>query len=143
MTQQTYWRGYIDAQGKKDIETDNPMASAKTSKALRPLAELLDVSISSYRSGFFIPVGNIDKKLPQKFDADYLRGWFKAQGQRYKGPLKLTVTAKNIETFLELVQKHLGMDLPKPQKPSKTSKSMRVTVTGDKAKALDDFLRAS
>lgn len=140
MSEKSYWRGYVDAQSK--TEGDLVIATSKREKQLEPLAELVKAKVEPYRSGFLVQIKNVDKYLPQKFDADYASGFFDARGQRYKNPIRLTVTSVHLPQFISLLQKLMKIDLPKPQKPSKTSASMRVIITGDKAEKVDNFLRA-
>lgn len=138
----SFWRGYIDAQGKKDWTSGFPIATAKTRKRLKPLADMLDLPIESYRSGYRIMIQDIEDSLPSKLNVHYARGWFYARGQKHKDPIKLTVTGREVSKFAELVQNVTNIALPKPMKPSRTSESMRLIITGEKAEQLNDWLYA-
>lgn len=138
----TYWRGYIDGQNKKD--SNGRIVTAERAKKLVKLAEMLGVEIEDHRGSLFklsIPEKNFNKRFPQVYDADYLRGWFDAKGQVYKDPLKLTICGEGIEVFRQKLQKQLEVRLPKVQKPSVTSSVMRMTLTGEKARLALKFLR--
>lgn len=140
MTDKTYWRGYIDAQNKIDWMTKTPIATAKKEKTLKPLAKLLQEPILEFRSGYMVKLYRLDRDLPQpkKSDPDYVRGFFKAAGKSFKK--KATVTSTNLELFITPANKLLRTELPKAQRPSKASDSLRVIITGPKFEALNAFL---
>lgn len=141
MTIKTYWRGFIDAQDKTNYEEGGPVVTSEREGILAPLAKLLGEKVHEYRSGYYVPLNKgWEDKLDDTEDKDYARGWFAARGKRYKEPLKLTVSGQP-KPFIRLVKKELNLDLPKPQKPSSTSKMERVTITGDKALTLNNWLK--
>ena len=144
MTTKTYWRGYIDAQNKTHYLTKQPIVTAERAKRIQGLADILKAQVETYRGELFCI--ELPKKykdvFPQKYDDDYLRGWFDAKGQVYKEPkLKLTITGHGLKLFRFELSKRLGMKLPKLQQPSKTSDVMRLTLTHEKAKLAHKFLR--
>jgi len=142
MTEKTYWRGYIDGQGQIDWSTECRMAKSQRQGILKPLSELIKEPIIEYRSGYMVLIADLNKTLPQKIDRDYIRGWFAGSGKTIKKPeLKLTITGSNVERFGELVKEIFKIELPKAMKPNKTSKSMRIIVTHDKAKELFKCLK--
>lgn len=141
-TKPTYWRGYIDGQNKRD--SNGRIVTAERAKKLLKLSEMLGVEIEDHRGSLFklsIPNKNFDKLFPQKYDADYLRGWFDAKGQVYKDPIKLTICGEGLKLFRMELQKQLELKLPLLQKPSKSSDVMRLTLTGEKARLALKFLR--
>lgn len=143
MSERSKWRGYVDAQNSKDNATGKVIATAVRKGILKDLSTLIKSPVIEYRSGWMVIIDDLDKQLPLKIDDDYVRGWFKGQGRRYKDPLKLTVTGTNVETFRQLVEKRAGIELPKAMTPNKNfPDSKRVTVTFAKAEQLDEWLRA-
>lgn len=141
MTKKTFWRGYCDAQGKKYHPYNKfRMATAKRSKTLIPLAELLGMKVREYRSGFYVKLIDLDKLLPQKIDLDYLRGWFKAKGQMFKNPTRLTVVGDDVTLFVKYLSRFTDEKLPPPRLANKKSKTQRLTIYGYKAKILAKLL---
>lgn len=137
----TYWRGYIDAQYRTDYDTGDRVARSKNKKTLTPLSKLLNSPIEDYRGQFQVRMPqDWGKQLPAKFDLDYIRGWWAAQGSVYKKPFKITISGVHVKNFRDIAAKISGLTLPRVQRPRKTSKSYRLTVTGDKARQLHKIL---
>lgn len=138
----SYWRGFVDAQQKFDYATKLPMAQSTRKRTLKPLAELTGLPIVQYRSGYCIVFPDLDKKLGiKKKNANYIRGAFAAQGQIYHGPLKITLSSKIADEITQLLENHLKMIMPKVQRPAAHLPTLRLTVTGPKAEAVQAFLK--
>jgi len=141
MTIKTYWRGFIDAQGKTNYEEGGPVVTHERKNPLLPLAKLLGEEVQEYRSGYYVPLNRgWEDKLSDKEDQDYAKGWFAARGKIYKDPLKLSISGYP-KPFIKLVKKELGLELPKPQRPFAGSTMERVIVTGEKAIKLNAWLK--
>lgn len=143
MKTESFWRGYADAQNKTDWTTKSRIVTAERANTIRPLAVMLGTEVEDHRGELFRVM------LPKKFDklfpvtdrADWLRGIFAAKGQSYRDPFKLTICGENVEDFRKHLQRELEMKLPKTQKPSRTSKVLRLTLTGEKAIAAYRLLK--
>lgn len=133
-----YWKGYVDGQGKEDYITGNPIAASRDRKFLREFAKLMDENVEPYRSGFFVFANKLKKVKAETDNVDYLRGWFDAQGTMHEK--RMTVMGTNVDSFIEMVQNNIQLELPKPQRPSKTSESRRVIITGEKMTKLAQYL---
>ncbi len=138
----SYWRGYIDIQGVS--QDDVPYAVAKRPKKLQPLADLLGAEIEEYRSGYRVGVPKLNKKLPLENSREYAQGMFAARGQVYRDVrenFKITLTGRDAQSFVDIIQDNLKIELPELQQPSKTSQTMRLTVTGEKARDIYSWLK--
>jgi hypothetical protein len=121
---------------------ERPVVTNERQNPLKPLAELLSVEIKEYRSGYYLVLPkNWEKLLPDTTkDRDYAKGWFDARGKKQKEPLKLTISGQP-DKFIKVVESQLNIELPKPQRPSPNSEMRRLTVTGDKAQAISNWLK--
>lgn len=140
MATRNYWRGYIDAAAKVPWDSSALVITSKEKLILKPLARLLETEVHKYRSGYRIELPkNYEEILPQIKDRNYLRGWFAARGKRYENDKRLTISGANVEEFIRAARKY-GLKLPPANQPSIDSDMLRVIVTGDRARALVEFL---
>lgn len=140
MATRNFWRGYIDAAAKTSWDSEGLVVTAKEREVLKPLARLLEIKVEPYRSGYRIELPrDYEEVLPQVKDRNYLRGWFAARGKRYENDRRLTISGTNVGEFIKTARKY-GLRLPPANQPSIDSDMLRVIVTGDRARALVEFL---